>query len=278
MNMSSLLTRTSMVLLAICVFGNSLFIPEEAGAESDPKAVEVAHRMMEAMGGKLAWDAQRVLSFRFAVVRDDEELTNWLHFWDRHTGQYRLEGLNSDGEFLRVLFNVNTREGEAWLDSAKVAPEEAEKYLEYGYGRYINDTYWLLMPWKWLDPGVHLAYDGEETLDGVMHDIVHLTFGSGIGITPGDQYWGYVSRESGLMTRWEYLLQDDEGNAGTGNRTAYLWEEWAVIGEDGIKLAKSKVRVADGPRIAITHPMTELYRELDEQMFAPSPPADQAQD
>ena len=30
------------------------------------------------------------------------------------------------------------------------------------YAIWVNDTYWLLMPYKMKDPGVTLAYDGEE--------------------------------------------------------------------------------------------------------------------
>ena len=181
---------------------------------------------MKAMGGLEAYEAQRVMAFRFAVLRDGEELSNWLHIWDRFDGRYRLEGKTREGEFLRVLLDLDTKEGEVWVGDKELPAEEAASYLEYAYGRHINDTYWFLMPWKWLDPGVHLGYEGEKTIDGEVFDVVHLSFDDGTGLTSGDQYWGYVSRNDGLMKRWEYLLQNEDGSPGTGDRTAYLWEEW----------------------------------------------------
>jgi len=74
------------------------------------------------------------------------------------------------------------------------------------------------------------------------------------------------------MTRWEFLLQDEEGNPGTGDRSIFTWEDWETVGEDGIQMAGSKVKMAEGPRIAITFPMIRISREVDESMFSPPPP------
>ena len=252
--MSIPFTRSTVVLLTSCVVGSTLFTTSDARAESDPEAVEVAHRLMDAMGGKEAWDAQRILSFRFAVMREEEELSNWLHFWDRTTGQYRLEGETGEGTPLRVLFNVNSKEGEVWLGADKVAPEEAETYLERAYGRFINDTYWFMMPWKWLDPGVHLTYEGEKNLGDRSFDVVKLNFDDGTGLTSQDVYWAYVSKDTGLMERWEYVLQTDDGLPGAKEPTVWEWMDWQEL-PVGIKVAAPKRRVADGPEVIISTPV-----------------------
>lgn len=270
--MSAFRFPVSPTILLVIVF-LALGAPAPAArAENDPRAVEVAERLMEGMGGKENWDTQRLIAFRFVVERDGEELSNWLHIWDRYSGRYRLEGETRDGQFLRVLFNVNSREGEAWLGADKLEPEAAAPYIEQAYGRFINDTYWLLMPWKWLDPGVILTYEGETDVDGVIHDVVHLGFDAGVGLTSNDQYWGYVSRETHLMTRWEFLLQDREGNPGTGDRSRYAWEEWETVGESGIKLSTRKTRMADGPPVAIRYPVLQLSAETNPDLFDPPPP------
>ena len=38
-----------------------------------------------------------------------------------------------------------------------------KELLALGYRRYNNDTYWLLMPLKMLEPGVHRSSQGERT-------------------------------------------------------------------------------------------------------------------
>ena len=60
---------------------------------------------------------------------------------------------------------------------------DLKKALERGYGRFINDTYWFLMPAKMLDPGVSLASQGESALLGKAYSVVRLTF-AGVGLTP----------------------------------------------------------------------------------------------
>ena len=52
--------------------------------------------------------------------------------------------------------NVNTKEGSAWLKGKALEGEEQKKPLERAYGAWVNDTYWLLMPYKLRDPGVIL--------------------------------------------------------------------------------------------------------------------------
>jgi hypothetical protein len=204
------------------------------------------------------------------VEREGKTSGGWLHVWDRFTGRYALEGVNRDGKPLRVVFNVNTREGDAWVGDAKAPPEDLASLLEFAYGRFINDTYWLLMPWKWLDPGVSLAYEGRSDASGNLCDVVRLTFADGTGLTSNDTYWGYVSVDTGLMVQWQYLLQDEDGNPGTGDRSTFRWEEWEKAG-GGIRLSHRKTQAEGG--IAIVFPVVRLSAEIDEDAFRPGPAA-----
>ena len=115
-----------------------------------------------------------------------------------------------------------------------------KKALERGYGRFINDTYWLLMPAKMQDPGVNLASEGEAEKDGKTYDVVRLTFGDGIGLTPKDTYWAYVSKDSGLMERWEFVLTDQKPE----DREAFLWTDWQSV--LGVRLATAKTAAGGG--------------------------------
>lgn len=263
--------RPDVLAAAVAIIVGGFTVPAANAVESDAKAVEVAEHMMKAMGGREAFDAPRILAFRWVVERDGKELGNWLHVWDRTTGRYRLEGKTREGEALRVLFNLNDRRGEVWLGETKLDPEHAATYLEDAYARHINDSYWLLMPWKWLDPGVHLSYEGEKELEGEVFDIVQLTFDNGIGLTPKDRYWGYVSRNDGLMKRWEYVLQTEQGEPGVGEPSVFRWEEWKR-GAGGILTSGRRVRIGDGPQVVIRFPFVEWFHDADDTLFNPDPP------
>lgn len=255
------------VLIATCFL--PLLAAGRAAAEPDPKAVAVARRSMEAMGGRKAYDAVRTLKFRFVVEQDGKDVVSRSHVWDRWDGRYRLEATTRDGKSLLVIMNLNDRTGNAWLDGAEVDTAAAGPYLKQAYASFINDSYWLLMPWKWLDPGVELTYQGEKTVDGTAYDVVHLAFTNGTGLTSNDQYWGYVSKETGLMERWDYLLQDQDGNPGKGSRSTYLWQNWDPVSQSGIRLARDKVRIGDASHVAIRFPMVEASGQPDSTAFLP---------
>lgn len=183
------------------------------------RARQLAEQSLEAMGGQDALAATRYIRFNFFGFRS--------HHWDRHRGDHRLEGKTREGDSYVVLHNINTRRGSAWLNGEAQQGEKLDEWLKNAYSAWVNDTYWLLMPYKLLDPGVHLTYDGEETVDGVVYDKLLLTFEE-VGLTPGDRYWAYLNRETGLMDRWAYFLQDWEADR---EPTQWQWTDWDRYGD-----------------------------------------------
>lgn len=205
-----------------------------ASATADPEARRIAEQVMEALGGREAWEATRFLRFTFAGRR--------THTWDKHTGRHRLEGETREGEKYVVLQDLDTREGRAWLNGQEASGDKQKELLENAYGAWINDTYWLLMPYKLLDPGVQLSHAGEETIDGRTYDKLHLRF-QNVGLTPGDQYWAYVNRDTHLMDRWAYHLQDMKPE---DPPTAWQWQGWQRHGN--IMLAPLRVQAGASDR------------------------------
>lgn len=259
----------AVVLLAVSATGTSLLVPAAFGSPAPeapepevsaaPSAEEIATALQESMGGA-AFAAARVLHFTWAVERDGQGVS-YDHSWDRWTGDYRVEGTDRDsGEPWSARFNIGTREGRAWLGDTELAGEALAERLEAAYGRFINDSYWLLMPWKWLDPGVHLAYVGTEEVDGETCDIVELTFGEQIGLTPNDRYRGYVSRTSGMLRRWSYVLQNEDLTSGEGEPTVWSWTEWSPTPQ-GVWFSRRKTRLGDGPAVSIFFPYVILVDE-----------------
>jgi hypothetical protein len=229
------------VVLAAGPAGRAAAQAPAAAPPSDPKAVAVADKVMESLGGKDAWNKTRYLRFDFAVDRDGKTLFSRAHTWDKWTGRYRLEGKTKEGEPYVVLMNVNTREGAAWKNGNKLSGEEEKKQLEGAYGMWVNDTYWLLMPYKMKDPGVVLAMAGEEKKGDEAWDKVRLSF-ENVGLTPKDQYWAYVNRKTGLVDRWDFVLNGEKKPP-----TPFEWKNWKKMG--AIMLADDRVSPKDGTRI-----------------------------
>lgn len=212
-------------------------LPAPAPLRADPRAEALAEDLVERLGGREAWEAARFFRFVFAGFR--------THHWDRWDGRRRLEYVDRDGHAWLVLSNVQSRDGRAWKDGELLTGDEAAAALEAAHAAWINDTYWLLMPFKMRDPGVTLTYDGEESIDGAVHDKVLLTF-DGVGLTPGDRYWAYIDRETGLLDRWAYVLEDfEEGRP----PTVWLWREWQRHG--GLLLSALRTNPESGRELRL---------------------------
>jgi len=219
-----------------------------AAAARDPKAVEIAQAMQQAMGGQDAWNAARFVRFDFKVTIGGETKADRSHLWDKQTGRYRLDQKNRV-----VLMNMASKQGTVYVDGKKLEGPAATKAIEEAYGAYINDFYWLAMPWKWLDEGVNLKYLGKKPHGGENCDVVELTFGK-VGLTPGDRYQAFVSPKSHLMTHWEYTLQ-------SGTKGSWDWQYGDYA---GVKLASNHTSPPDK---SINMGVVRLSKDVDDSFF-----------
>ena len=225
------LARLAAVAVGACA-------PADDAAETDAVPRDSAHlyadRVLESLGGEEAWEDTRFLSFRWVVAREGDVVSDRRHAWDRYDGRYRLE-YTADGAPHVALFNEKEirqdptlgkiPSGRVWRDGVELGSPVADSALAGAYATFINDTYWLLMPLKWEDPGVHLAYEGTRTLsDGRAYAVVHLTFDQGLGVTE-DQYWAFVDPETGRMAAWQYHL----GRSAEPGSVIW-WDQWTPLG------------------------------------------------
>jgi hypothetical protein len=220
----------------------------------------VADRVLKALGGAQAWEATRFIHFAFAFESGARKGSR-THLWDRYAGRLRYEKNDPAGRPLVVLLDVTRRAGEAYRGGTRLPPAEARPLLDEAYEAWINDTYWLLMPYKMKDPGVRLAHDGEVTEGGATYDRVLLRF-ENVGLTPGDRYWAYVNRGTGLMDRWAYVLEDQPADS---TLAVWEWKGWARHGR--ILLAAEKARVGGKEPAKITHPTLAVYDVLPDAFF-----------
>lgn len=220
----------------------------------DPQAEQIAKAAMQAMGGENAWNSAHFVRFDFIVTAGGQMRASRSHLWDKWSGRYRFEQKTNEGKSQVILFNVKDQQGSVYLDGGKMQGEEAAAALKGAYGAFINDMYWLAMPWKWLDQGVSLKYMGPQEREGKKCDVVELTF-KAVGITPGDMYHAYVDQGSKLMTYWEYTLQ-------SGQKGAWKWEYGAY---NGVKLASNHTNAEGG---AINMGKVAVLSQVDDAFFS----------
>jgi hypothetical protein len=232
---------------------------------SDPRAVAVADQVMEAMGGEAAWRGTCFLRFDFAVAVDGKMVMTRSHWWDKWRGRYRLEGKTKEGEAYTVLMNLNTKEGSAWQGGKPLEGEAKKQLLEKGYEAWVNDSYWLIMPYKLKDPGVVLKLAGELSEKGTTWDKLALSFDK-VGLTPKDRYWAYVNRTTHLVDRWEYILQDENPK---GPPSRFDWNNWQRYGK--VMLSPDKMNATDKERIYF--PNLAVMEAMPDAVFNSPAPA-----
>lgn len=163
-------------------------------AGSDAKAIALADSAIAACGGLENWERTRFLKWVCLGKR--------LNVWDKQTGNVRIESRAS-----LVLMNLHTKKGRAWKGTVELtAPDDLQRAMDYGYEAWVNDSYWLLLPFKLKDGGVTLKYLGEGvTEEGRAADMLSLTFKS-VGVTPNNKYHVWIDKESNLLTQWAYYM------------------------------------------------------------------------
>ena len=235
-----------------------------AQQQRDAKADAVGRELIEALGGMPAWEKAREFRFDFVVERDGKALARFSHAWDRYTGDYRLRGTDKAGAPYEVYFNVNTRDGKVFVNGRPADPAASKDMLETAYGRFINDSYWLLAPWKMFDPGVHLAYDAEKPCpEGGTCDVLRLSFEENVGLTPRDLYWIWITRDGRRMVQWQYVL----GGAKEEPTTA-LWKDWQKF--SGVSLSLEKPMV--GKTAVIRFENVSVSPSRDASLYTPPAP------
>ena len=180
--------------------------PPAAGFDtvnSHAQAIAVADKVMMAMGGRQAWDETRYLAWDFFGARK--------LIWDKHQGRVRIDFPDKSVYLVNVKDEIS---GKVWQQGMEITdPDSLNKYLTRGKNIWINDSYWLVMPFKLKDSGVTLKYlDLGETEDGTMSHILEMTF-RGVGVTPENRYLVYVDTATNLVNQWAFFREAAQDSA-----------------------------------------------------------------
>ena len=170
---------------------------------SDKKAIQIADDVMETMGGRKAWDETEMIRWTFFGRR------SW--HWEKNTGNVRMEIPSDTTTIISNIHTGNTKvfqfgreiKNEALLDSMGTMLKNS----------WINDSYWLVMPYKLKDSGVSLKYVGSEPdMRGVPCDVLSLTF-ENVGNTPENKYLVYVEKDKKIVSQWDFFQNASDPEA-----------------------------------------------------------------
>ena len=212
---------------------------------SDLLATILADKIMYAMGGRKAWDQTRYLSWNFFGKRK--------HWWDKQEGNVRIEDPN---EQLIILMNIYSKEGNVQKSGRIMTNKDSiSQYLEKGYYYWVNDSYWLIMPFKLKDTGVTLKYIREDTTQkGDRSDVLQLTF-KDTGVTPQNRYEVWVDVESRLIKQWAYFKDENQATP----QIITSWEEYKTYGKISLSGVRNNYQSTDVISYALTDISVEKH-------------------
>ncbi len=243
-------TLFALLLIATPILAQKKSNPAAPGfdmAGSDKRAIQVADDVMAAQGGRKAWDNTRHIAWTFLGFRR-------LH-WDKWTGNVRVDNLKNDQS---VVLNINTEKGRVFRNGKEeTQPDSVAKFVKAAKSAWINDSYWLVMPFKLKDSGVTLKDLGEaKTEAGQAADLLQMTF-KNVGDTPNNRYQVWVDKATHLVSQWAYYPKFTDEKPGF----VLPWTDYQTYG--AIKLAgKRGPRELGDIKVFDTLPET-AYTELE---------------
>ncbi|WP_350106865.1 hypothetical protein [Fulvivirga sp.] len=181
----------------------NLAAPGFDSINSDQKAIAWADAVMSAMGGRKKWDQTRFISWDFFRRR--------TLVWDKHAGNVRIE---VPQDSIIYLTNINDETGKVRIKGKEVQDADSlQNLLKRAKSIWINDSYWLVMPFKLKDSGVTLKYLREDsTLSGEAAHVLGLTF-SEVGDTPNNKYEVFITKSDSLVKQWAFFGMASQDSA-----------------------------------------------------------------
>jgi hypothetical protein len=165
---------------------------------ADP-AGAIVWASIEAHGGLETWLGKSTVAFEFdyqpsAQPERRMRTFNQVDHWSARARQTELPGgsgpeatLGWDGE-------------RAWITPSADAFPSPPRFWA------LTPYYFVGMPFVAADPGTHYERLADAALDGVVHQLVKLTYGDGVGDAPDDYYILYIHPETHHLTALRYVV------------------------------------------------------------------------
>jgi hypothetical protein len=207
-------------------------------AQRDERAEQLVDGWIAAAGGPRLWDRVRDLRYTITTVWYDstgQELRRRpRQVWIKKTDDaflVRVERNEVDGRYVQIW----NRGARASLNAQPLADTaRAVREVEYVAG---DLTYWMGLPWKLRDPGVHLAYAQQGDAQ-----VVHVTFGDNVGLHDGDRFWYYWRDPASPFPSEVHYIEEGQSDA---DRKQVLLRDLQKLGP-GLYLARRIIQNAHG--------------------------------
>ncbi|MBK0403289.1 hypothetical protein I5M27_09850 [Adhaeribacter sp. BT258] len=256
--MLQLLSIFSFLFLAGCNGGGSKEVyPAQPGFNeegSDKKALEIADKMMEALGGYDAWQNTRYIAWTFF---------GQYNIWDKKESLFRHE----KGNVVSVL--AMSKGGGRVFDKGVEETDTVQLYnkLSTAYTHFVSNTYFLFMPYKMKDQGVTLKYRFEaKGPNGKPADVLRLTFDR-VGISPDNMHDVWIDKETHLPVLWAFYGSKED------KEPAFI-RKWADYKDfNGMKLAVNRDSQMDTLRIS----HLKVVKSVPKALFLSPTPIDKSQ-
>ncbi len=251
MNIKNCIKKITLLVLLL-EFAGSGFVYSQMFIEkdSDAKAIKIADDVMKASGGKKNWDAAHFISWNFFGSRK--------LIWDKYTGNVRIENVKND---TKILVNINTLKGKVFKNGAELTNADSlAKYLEEGKNIWINDSYWLVMPFKMKDPGVTLKYISKDTTQkGAKSDVVRLTY-KGVGVTPNNAFNVWVNKKTHLVDQWAFYKEANQPKP----NFVLPWDDYQTFEKIKLSGSRGERKITD----------IHVFNNIPESVFTSFAPVD----
>lgn len=201
------------------------------------------------------------LDFRFVVKDAGQTVFEAEHQWDLTNGRDHIKWTDKAGVAYEAWLDITRKKAVGTKDGLPVTDAELDALFDAAYRRYINDTYWLMMPLKLFDPGTRLQAEDDVTIDGTRYRVLRLSF-TGVGLTPKDVYRLFIDEGGFRIHRWQMQLQ------GQSDKPADVtWEDYRPVGP----LLLSHRHRIEGTDREIHLEATQAHRNVQENVFVPPP-------
>ena len=210
----------------------------------DTKAADLVSKMEIAMGGQKKWEDLNYVSWTFFGSRH--------LLWDKKGGRVRIDSPRDTSVY---LVDLNNLKGKVIKGGMEVTdPEQLDELIQRGKSIWINDSYWLFMPFKLRDPGVSVNYMREDTMiGGVSASVLEMTFDN-VGNTPENKYEVYIDKKDNLIKQWAFFK---EANQETPPRI-WPWDNYQSFG--GLMLSTDRTDKSGPSNVRV-------YDEIDNSVF-----------
>lgn len=178
------------------------------------QAKALASETVNMMGGMDYYNATRYIGWNFFGKRQ--------LLWDKPNNRVRVDLLTQP---ISIIASLTDDYCIVFQDGVQVRNTDTlSRYLRLARQYWMNDSYWLVMPFKLFDPGVLIQYAGRgKTTDGRQAEILQLT-SENVGVTPHNKYLIYIDFETRLIAQWDYFKHAEDTVPAISNPwTDYRW-------------------------------------------------------